>query len=680
MRGMLVGAVGVFLVLGFAACSDEESTDPGGGGGSGPCAGIERVCSSSDDCPSLQVCSSCGECEPDPGSGSCETTADCPIGRACRIPEGGTALACVRVVCDNHDDCAEGEACTLPRHACVPGDCVSLGCPDGSYCRAEDSSCVECLSNTHCAGTAKPFCDEARNLCVVCEYDGDCGDGRRCVENECVACADNDDCRAPNPICRDDGRCVSCLSDDDCPTGVACLPAGRCDLGPVAGEPCDPGRACAPGYRCEGDDPGTCFQKCNPYAPTCAEGEVCAFLGDENGDFVMEGNQPAGICGRTDSGSTVCDEARLCKAGLICLPADAATDRCRKPCAPGASPEGVCDPGQICKPLPIGPNGAEIGFCMEPTAWLDECGNDADCGAGMGCVISVEGDEIVPVCAYTPGTGDALDPCDADDDCRSATCLGYDGAMAFCWGACESDADCGGGTCGTYDFTLEGGRRATVSGCHATCENDADCAAYDDFICGIGVNAQKQIFAECMPGDGGAGPGDTCTADDQCALGLCFDDGGTTWAAEDGFCLGPCKVDADCAGNTVCRPAALQVQQTPPIYGVLDLCWGEDCDSDADCPADWACGLEVDPANPTGAIRFSCGPGYGDLLPGAYCGGDNDCTSGVCVGLNTGEQICYGPCAAATDCAAGSYCESQAFTFNTPNGTAVTLPGCLPDW
>jgi hypothetical protein len=367
MREKLAVSVVLSLFVALAGCGGGDSGPGGGGGGtggidSGPCAGIERVCRTTEGCPTLQKCSSCGACVADDGLGSCEDTADCPVGRACRVPDGGTELACLHVVCNANAECGEGEACDLERHACVPGDCLSLGCPQGTYCNQDQVACVECVNDGHCAGTDQPYCIEERGVCVVCEIDSDCGPGRRCVDDQCVSCISNDDCTGPNRLCRDDGLCVACISNADCP-GVPCLPEGRCDLGPVAGEACDPSRICAPGYRCVGDAPGTCFLSCNPYAPACGTGEACAMIPDDNGHAVMEGDRPAGICARDGAGRAVgeaCDDAHACRIALVCLRDSPDTSKCRAPCDPDVA--GTCGTGQECAPVAIGANDADVGF------------------------------------------------------------------------------------------------------------------------------------------------------------------------------------------------------------------------------------------------------------------------------------------------------------------------------
>ena len=664
MREKLVGAVFVSSVLALSACGGGGDADPGeGGGGTGPCAGIERVCTLPEDCPSLQTCTSCGACVVDQGLRACEDTSDCPIGRACRVPEGATALACVRVVCEGHGDCLEGEACNAQRKACVPGDCVALGCPEGTVCREEDSACVECITNPDCAGTDRPYCAESTGTCVACEYDSDCPG--RCVDHQCVACAENADCAAPSPICRDDGQCVGCLSAADCPGGVACLPEGRCDVGPIAGEACDPGRKCAPGHRCLGDGAGFCFLSCNPYAPVCADGEGCALIPDDEGRAVMEGSRPAGFCIRDDGGAgrdQSCDSSNLCQVGLVCLYDSATTQRCRVPCNPAAS--STCGTGLSCEGVAIGAGGVDVGFCLPPSTLDDPCSRDEDCDPGQGCVLLVDdNDTLFHSCQYTEGVKTELQPCTTGTECRSGICRNDgEAGPGFCHGACATTADCGGGLC------IHIGEEEETTGCVPVCDNDVDCSRYGAFVCGVAYDrVDFQLFGTCLARLGAGNAGDACSLDTECGSGWC-----ETGAAA-GFCVSVCEADTDCGGGLSCREKVFSVDAS---YDTIEVCWGDSCSRNADCPANWACSLEADPADPTGNIRFSCRPGEGTLPAGATCTADTDCLNGFCA--NVGALICYGPCQTSADCADGTYCEEQAFYDDTPDGTRHFLSACLP--
>jgi peptidoglycan-associated lipoprotein len=110
-------------------------------------------------------------------------------------------------------------------------DCAQHGqvCASG-FCR-------ECRDDASCATVpGRPLCRDA--VCVAkpeCAADADCGSGRRCAQNKCVAeCAEPKDCAA-GKTCTN-GRCAEarCSSDADCTEGSACVD-GACrqeSLGP----------------------------------------------------------------------------------------------------------------------------------------------------------------------------------------------------------------------------------------------------------------------------------------------------------------------------------------------------------------------------------------------------------------------------------------------------------------
>jgi hypothetical protein len=73
------------------------------------------------------------------------------------------------------------------------------------------ATCVRCLTNPDCAGTATPVCT---------------------TKHQCVECVSNTDCKVDGgaPLCDTDrGRCAACIRDTDCPsTGGQ---KGKCDNG-----------------------------------------------------------------------------------------------------------------------------------------------------------------------------------------------------------------------------------------------------------------------------------------------------------------------------------------------------------------------------------------------------------------------------------------------------------------
>lgn len=132
----------------------------------------------------------------------------------------------------------------------------------------------------------------------MCEEDDDCGEGRICVDGECVTpseCQSDEDC-AEGEICID-GECVpppECQTDEDCDDNDACTtdvcaPGNGCIHVPIDScvdgdsctvDSCDPEIGCV--YEpldCEDGDPCTindCFEgECTAAVIDCPDGQVC---------------------------------------------------------------------------------------------------------------------------------------------------------------------------------------------------------------------------------------------------------------------------------------------------------------------------------------------------------------------------------------------------------------------
>jgi len=322
----------------------------------------------------------------------------------------------------------------------------------------------------------------------------------------------------------------------------------------------------------------------------------------------------------------------------------------------------------------LGTNGEDVGLCNVPNTWLETCTVNQDCDAGQGCAPFVEDGALVGRCQFSAGTGAPLAACDDDDDCRSGFCLPMASGSTdgVCWGGCVDDSSCGAGNhCLDYTFNIGTGT-ATYPGCRKGCANDSDCASHGpDGVCGVGA-VDNELIGICLERVGPAGPGATCIANDDCGTGLCFSNADVAHPADDGFCLGTCEVDADCGGNTLCRTVALNAgTQTAPAFDTIDICWGQACERNGDCPAGWSCGLETDPADPANELRTSCGPSYGSGVPGQACTQHVACANGLCADFGF-AQVCWGPCLGDADCFAGTTCQPVIFN-GTSNQTA-----CLP--
>lgn len=629
------------LVLFVSAC--------GGGGDPTPnpnpnaCEGITSVCSSAADCAEGATCDDCGRCV----GGGCSGDADCAEGEVC---DGGT---CVASRCTDDASCGPGKRCD--DGTCVITDCTLAGCPDPLTCRTSDKTCVECVVNADCNESGKPFCQVDTGLCLACRGDGDCDgnpNGERCNDAwQCVQCLSDTDCGDRNaPKCKvDAGICGKCNADSDCPNGSVCRDDATCDLGPEDGEPCTAAGTCAPGFACAGQ---TCRTECDLYEPECPTGRVCGLIA-RDGRAVMKNNgEPVAACVETGTGAgpgIACNDSTPCRADLFCVPDSTNGGECRRFCAPGSA--DVCSVGDVCVPIPIGEGGEAVGVCSSDDTWLTACSTDADCDTGLGCMPFLEDDLLVGRCQFSDGTGEALAACTDDADCRSDFCLPMqqNSTAGFCFGACETDTDCGTeGLCVEYTFNVGNGGTATMNGCRASCLSDADCEVFgDETVCTLGVQDQ-QLVGLCAAREGTRDGGDSCTADDMCGTGLCFDNGAIGRPADAGFCLGTCQADVDCGPDTACRAAALNVGTAAnPVFDSAQICWGYDCDTHADCPAGWACDVDTDPADPANRLRTSCYPAQGPGMAGSSCE-VSACATNICFPFES-SGLPYENCTNGTD-------------------------------
>ena len=151
------------------------------------------------------------------------------------------------------------------------------------HCDTTTATCVQCLSDDHCAalGIGRVRCDTAAHRCIECGADDDCGQGRVCRAHHCVTlcnaegtsascpssapyCESDDDsgfcvqcgddlpqacngAAVAGPICGRLGMCIACQSDTDChaPTAHCETFSGRC-VECVANKDCSGGTVCDP--------------------------------------------------------------------------------------------------------------------------------------------------------------------------------------------------------------------------------------------------------------------------------------------------------------------------------------------------------------------------------------------------------------------------------------------------
>lgn len=146
------------------------------------------------------------------GVPTCETPSDCQgypgyddfctRGRCC------WAHGCIECLDDSH--CSAGSYCA--GHGCNP-------CREDAHCPPERPLCVhdgiygryycaECRVGADCP-EERPICHvegESDRWCVACEFEIDCPDGQRCLDERCTECLLDRHCEA-GQVCIDE-RCV----------------------------------------------------------------------------------------------------------------------------------------------------------------------------------------------------------------------------------------------------------------------------------------------------------------------------------------------------------------------------------------------------------------------------------------------------------------------------------------
>jgi peptidoglycan-associated lipoprotein len=112
-----------------------------------------------------------------------------------------------------------------PARVSYPECKADEGCAEhGQVCA--NGFCRECRDDASCAAKpGRPLCQNG--LCAAkpeCDKDADCGGGRRCAQNRCIAeCSENNDCGEGRHCAA--GRCAddTCEGDADCSNGAACV-------------------------------------------------------------------------------------------------------------------------------------------------------------------------------------------------------------------------------------------------------------------------------------------------------------------------------------------------------------------------------------------------------------------------------------------------------------------------
>ncbi|MBL8915371.1 MAG: carboxypeptidase regulatory-like domain-containing protein [Archangium sp.] len=484
-------------------------------------------------------------------------------------------------------------------------------CASGRLCI--NNRCIGCSVNVQC----RPgYSCQAGDCVRDCMNNDECPSGLACIAGACVGCITSSDCRDSALICNSQQRCAQCTSRTECPVGKACLPTGcgDCmnDLDCGAGAICEQG-VCTAG-NCHGNT-------------DCAPNEACV--------------------GRMCTG---CASDSQCRTGQLCINNACVTGNCRSVLE--------CGTGQVCQGNQCGP-----------------CANDMQCGTGQLCLPGTNGLRCTAATCRVNGdcTGasaglqcvnNSCQPCGTNTPCGSGQICNAQGRCVV--GDCFTNLDCTGTKAGW----------ACLGGNCTPCGTNADCGASgyvcDQGLCRVGncvsptdcaLTGQLCVNNACV-GCGAMNPcpsGQVCDSDSLCHPGNCI-------------------VTADCPAmsNLVCVNRFCSACTTDTQCGSGKLCIGGQCRvGNCRLPSDCSVAGQICAANTCSSCTTStqCGSGQicdvdglchtGNCVSGSVCPGNQLCVSNVCTpcAMDTqclGTQICFnggcitGNCHSDADCSSGT--------------------------
>ena len=242
-EGSTTGAGGSTTSTGGSTTSTGGSTTSTGGSttsaggsttGTGGSPPSPVYCGHPSDCPSGEICSSNGTCQPGP----CSASNTCVYGYACVM---GACQSPTPNACNSDADCSNGSVCVAGSDG-KGGVCTAPAnqCFDGSQCGANEN-CVNgkctlgCSTNADCRDGFT--CNKTTGVCSgvtkACTVTNDCGNASQvCVGGACVPRSTGGSCQNAGDVWTENG-CVPnqaasfiCQNDgvqDNCATGSICL-------------------------------------------------------------------------------------------------------------------------------------------------------------------------------------------------------------------------------------------------------------------------------------------------------------------------------------------------------------------------------------------------------------------------------------------------------------------------
>lgn len=279
----------------------------------------------------------------------------------------------------------------------------------------------------------------------------------------------------------------------------------------------------------------------------------------------------------------------------------------------------------------------------------DDCDSNDDCEGDQVCVRSEPG--AAGECRDTDESRGIGESCTDSEQCASGLC--YEGE---CASECGVQSDCPDGW-----LCID---RGDVALCEepTSCASDSDCEA-DSTRCV--VDREEDVTVTCGPPAGEDELGDDCSADDDCAAGLCLD----------GQCSRPCESPSDCGDVDQWTCSGEDLGDGEEVTVCVDRP-PEGCLSDEECSGDDRCVARTREEE----VKFVCGePNDGGAEGAESCEDDSDCAQNLCV-----DGACAEPCDGDEVCesAAGSRCVTESVEREDAEGTVsvcdVPAPCDLP--
>ena len=364
----------------------------------------------------------------------------------------------------------------------------------------------------------------------------------------------------------------------------------------------------------------------------------------------------AGGAGASCSTDNDCLDGLICVIGL-CTPTITSCTSDDQ-CPGGACVAGACTGLGGCTSDLDCPEDMTCGPDWKCTSGVQpECTIDAECDDGDGNTTDAC---VGGSCSNTP----IVVGCVVDDDCLDGnpcsadSCVGEICDYQDVPGCCTTDAQCDDESEFTVDACVDNACEYTTA--EVPCEHDGECEDQDLCTFDTCVDGACENTASADPFC--CNTADDCDDGDDTTVDLC-EDNSCTWTN--------CTSDIDCEDNNPCSQQACEEGVCVFTVVTTQECA---CVTDADCfNKGGACALVQ--MSPT-AVATYCVNSQGPKLGGVECTTNEECHSGLCMGLSSGEDYCFQGCVSDTECTMGMMCSSVIYGQGTADENEI--PACLP--